>query len=509
MPVLIKGSGGMVSDGIINFPLSIQPTQPTPIRSGHIWINSSTLASKITYMSIQESLWGGTPNNSLQFVVGETSYNYFYTQELRTLTSGGNSITTVNSQNNGGTQEWLVGKSSEPIMEYKLSRPMIYSKVDGILDIETSYLWNGSTWVLLCQKGNYLAMGEMTNSRFYNNNGNSLSFSSSISGYQNSYYGTFNGDGTYYVTLGGVIKRTGDVFTKYFDIPQTIIGTNSLRYVARATTISSDGSILGVGYYAFNSINTSNNYFYDLAIYRNNGNGFDLIKEVSIATYMTGSSDMILTANDNGTAIGIAYPNGGSRVGALTVAFINGSVISTKNVPVAPIGGYFASWNHIRCIFFYGGNIYAQAVANGGENYRNGIFRATIDFSSNVIQEAIFLLNIDRYPISVHDHTLNKTNGELYYTATYASELILTCYSISENKVYSTKVESYVYGNGLATNLEGNKIAIVTNYGSGSNQSHYLNYYNISKSGTAINLSKIQTITFGDISFFGLSMCPN
>lgn len=505
----ICGVIGTGSSNVFDFPLSIQDTQPTPVKSGHIWVKSSTLASKITYMSIQESLWGGTPNNSLQFVVGETAYNYLYMKETKNLTSGGNYITTENRQNSGGTQEWVVCSSASPVVEYKLSRPMVYSTVNGVLDIETAYMWNGSSWVLLCQKGNYFAVNTgMRSMAIYNNNGTSLAYHSETT--IDSRYGHFNGDGTYYASYEGVLKRTGDVFTKYFDIPRNLT-LYDRSYSVSSVSISADGMTLGVTYYGYNS---NGKYNYALVVYKNNGSTFNVLDTISIGIDYTGGSDMQVVTNTNGTAIAVCYRNGNTG-SSICIVFIDGNNLTKVDCGTPAIGGYFGSWGKINCMWFYGNQIYIKGTATGGSSTDSGIFQNTLDFASKTVavNGRKYYIDSTTNNTTNYNHCVSKKDGGLYYVISNSVDVVTVYYyNISNNSIYSvTTPRSYAYCYGIAVNLTNDRLAIIGQTSSSSNN-YYIDYYSLYREDNAktLSLTELQRLSYSTSSSTGgLSFCPN
>lgn len=505
----ILGVTGTGSSNVFDFPLSIQDSQPTPVKSGHIWVKSSTLASKITYMSIQESLWAGTPNNSLQFVVGETAYNYIYMKETKRLTSGGNDITTENRQNNGGSQEWIVCSSTSPVVEYKLNRPMVYSTVNGVLDIETAYMWNGSAWVLLCQKGNYLAVDTGTSSMaIYNNNGNSLAYHSETK--IDSRDGHFSGDGTYYASYGGVLKRTGDVFTKYFDIPRNMTLYND-SYSVSGVSISADGMTLGVTYYGYGS---NGKYNYALVVYKNNGSTFNVLDTISIGIDYTGGSDMQVVTNANGTAIAVCYRNGNTG-NSICIVFIDGNNCTKVNCGAPAVGGYFGAWDKINCMWLHGNQIYIKGSATGGSSKDQGIFINTLDFTNKTVAVNGRKLSMDTtsYYSPKYNHCVSTKDGGLYYVIPSSSDVVtLYYYNISNNSIYSLiTARKYEYCYGVAVNLTNDRLAILGKTSSSSNN-YYLDYYSLSRDDNAktLTLTELQRLTYSNSSSgYGMSFCPH
>ena len=307
----VKLTGTGASFKILDFPLSIQDTQPTAVRAGHIWVKSSTLASQITSISIQEGLNAGVANNSLQFVVSETGTSYISVSETKNLTSGGNNIAVGHTQNNGGGQEWIVSNNS---VVYKLNKPMIYSKIGGVLDIETAYMWNGSSWILLCEKGSYAIFVNYTGIEIYNKIGDTFSLSQTFT---DTGYGTVRSlppnisrDGRLFINGTKVYKRIGDTYSLYYTFPTGSTNFNGTVIQNIARLVTPDGSrIILVGYTVVNS----NTYQYRVATYVDNGTtivpeslspvyaNFDLTS----AQFNSGHGAHKFVVNDAGTFVAV------------------------------------------------------------------------------------------------------------------------------------------------------------------------------------------------------------
>lgn len=299
---LPQGGGGGVKE-LYDFPLSIQTAQPTAIRSGHIWVKSN-IASSINTIKIVEAISAGEPNGTLLLVVGDLAYRNYSTSHPKVLTGGGSKQLSVADSNT--SNDWLVQSINESngtiTSTTYFKRPMVYSKVGGILDIEDAYMWNGSSWVQLSQKGSYI--GYVSN--YSTSNGHSITFSvynfntstnelvfnteytlkgsSSMSFYN----AKFTRDGMYLVFRNYVYKRVGDVFTLYFTAPND------------GMTISEDGQVLAVVI----ASSTRSGF----RVYENNGSTFVLKKTVEFTSNNYASLKTKCCVSGDGKSILLAYP---------------------------------------------------------------------------------------------------------------------------------------------------------------------------------------------------------
>lgn len=383
----VLGIAGTGSSDVLNFPLSIQDTQPTAVRNGHIWIKSSTLASQITSAIIVESLNAGAANNSLQFVVGESATSYLWLQNRdKKLTSGGNYISTQIVANNGGSQDWTVGVIGN-IMEYKLNRPMVYSKINNVLDIETAYMWNGSSWIMLSQKGTYICVGASTRTSVFNTVNGALT---------NEVFSVANAgtilettrDGTFIKVLNTFYKRVGDVISQHFTPPTS---ENSRNLMSSA--ISGDGSTIACKY--------GSQTAWHINIYKNTGSGFTKLTQLDFTSSAQGGSHETMMINTQGTLIVFTQLSGTSgnytlySIFASGDTYVKGTTISAYGVnAISPDDNYMIintqdnnrytaisytiDYNNRTFIrnkdFYYNGSYFYHGFTN---DVRNTIFRGT------------------------------------------------------------------------------------------------------------------------------------
>lgn len=166
--------------------------------------------------TIDEAIRATDWNNDNRYygIVDTTDNNYILHYVPKKLTDG--TIIDIANRHLNRDIASLVLKDSNSTGEYAkkyghgyylhafIKNPRIYSRINGVVDMETAYRWNGSSWQYLSQKGHYV----ITNGQIWNRIGDNLSLHSSQSGFTPF---DISKDGTYIITTEGyLIKRTGD-----------------------------------------------------------------------------------------------------------------------------------------------------------------------------------------------------------------------------------------------------------------------------------------------------------
>jgi hypothetical protein len=320
---------GTLDTEIYNFPLSIQDTAPTALAVGHIWVKSSTLESKVVFTPIYEAVNAGAPNGTLMFVTGSMSAQYNSIAQVKKTTGGKGTNFSVNNPGNP-LADWIVSTNSGTM---KFPKPMVYSKIDGVVDIETAYMWSGSSWVLLSQKGNYLfslsGFSNYSGGGYYNYlyNGpagfrlnTTVPVAGTGSATTNAYMNhcmkrSYSSDGTYVVLSDVVYKRTGDVFAQYFTIPPTITISGATNIIRQPfIVLSRNGQRLMVTYvYVYGGAT-----YTAIAVYVNNGSTFVLSTIITGIGYIAGQSSGMnntdLMTNLDGSFFAIGAVNGSNSL---------------------------------------------------------------------------------------------------------------------------------------------------------------------------------------------------
>lgn len=359
--------------GLYTFNTYISEEMPTPENQGDIWIVSS-LSNSFTVAKIAEAISAGDVDGTLTFLVGDTYYQSTTISQIKALKTGGN-VTLTLTDINDNTVDWVV--SNQSIEGFttliKMKRPMVYSKLAGILDVETAYMWSGTAWVPLSQKGSYvIAFGNSTNYpvTVINKAGDTFAFNTTLSPnvYQNRC--ELSSDGTYLNAGTKIYKRTGDVFTLYYTIDK-----ENYNYIY-GVQMSKDGSTLAVYRYTLDG-----SYFKSVKVYKNNGTTFEL--DTTLHTENTGNTVTGVTIpiiNNNGTVM--ALQKEGS--GAFSVYFKNSSGQWIEEIISLPIASPVRPFTFSRD----GAYLLLSYVHSSG-NY--GLGRFKVNYSTKKLENLTLL----------------------------------------------------------------------------------------------------------------------
>ena len=275
-----KGGSGSLKE-MFTFPLSIQTAEPTPVDTNHIWIKNDTKMPFAIDEAIRASDWGG--DNRYYGIVDSTDTNYMQFEGPKKLTDG-SAIGMTNRHIGKDATSWNLGvgeyakKYGKAYYANNQSKwPRIYSRINGTIDMEDAYRWNGSAWYPLSQKGSYL-FGYSHDCRLYNNAGGILSPHSDIIGSTWINDAEFSRDGQFLCIIKStstdsdmihLFSRTGDSFNEV-SVPYNITG---YKYWVCFTP---DSQYMIIG-------STSSGQ-----IYKRNGNSFSLLKTLADAGISTG-----------------------------------------------------------------------------------------------------------------------------------------------------------------------------------------------------------------------------
>jgi hypothetical protein len=264
------------AEGLYNFPLSIQDDQPTAIRAGHIWVKSATLKAQINNVYIVDYPRATDGNGSLILAVGDRTYlNQSYIQS-KALTDG--SIKGFGDGINTSVEAtWTVSRDTNGASQFINYRPpMVYSKVGGVQDIETAYMWDGSSWVMLSQKGNYVLVAGYDLLKLNNISGEATTEVQNLAlPYNSSVAVSVTADGTYMVRNDSIFKRSGNLYAAYpfnknyiaYGVSDYIKANNYPKFA-----FTGDGSALLVALICGNG--TPNQFEVTLLTFKNDGSTF-------------------------------------------------------------------------------------------------------------------------------------------------------------------------------------------------------------------------------------------
>lgn len=322
--VSIFGKAGTLAqaEGLYNFPISIQDAQPTAVRSGHIWVKSGTIKGSITAIKIVETPLATESNGTLMLAVGElATYNMSFTHNKVLTSSESKNFSVADITDNSA--DWVVSVNTNGMTQsIKYHRPMVYSKIGGVLDIETAYMWNGSSWVLLSQKGQYFLQCSYSTVKFYNVTGESISEGQTLT-VPNNGYERISKDGTYLLVQRNMYKRNGDVYSAYtFNQTITIFGSSTMIYDCNC--ISGDGQVL----YNVSELKDGSYYRLYLLKFVNNGSAFVLHSYIPIRTTTSTSSGEFygnsVETNHSGSVVAVSYrPASGTSMSYTALAFVS------------------------------------------------------------------------------------------------------------------------------------------------------------------------------------------
>ncbi len=517
----IFGVTGTMDPRTLNFPLSIQTTQPTALKSGHIWVNSSDGAS-YTSLIIDEAMTASMPNGTLLFQVSSLD-NYYYSFSNDQIDTSGVSRS-ISMTNTNGASEWTVISGTG--RTFTLPKPLVYSKLGGVVYIEEAYMWDGSAWVLLCNKDKYFVYLNRDNNtcpvRVYNyTNTPSITKHSDIftttvtatgvtrmsknGNYIFTRYETYN-TSIQYSTPIYFYKRTGDTFTSF--------GSSVFVSYPDYTDywISDDGQYFGVAYYNPTAPKV-NGYAYievTLRIYQNNGTGWTLVNTITqnhkynIGYDAYGYYPINLTSNSDGSAwlVGLNY-----RIAYTTPSYGSAIFTAFKNSDGSFSWGTTVDSNPMQTgtLKFWNNQIYGYVFLNtqASSSYNYYIFKGTVDYTNKTLNGST--------PIetnSTSTYILGTTSaGVLYYLKGVTS---LYCY----NFLTSTTLGYISIPSNILTTL-GAGAGIINSEGSvmffdTGQYSIRVVKPTINESGLITALTLVTNIPSSDIGIYSLyfNICP-
>jgi len=285
---------------IFNFPLTISETEPTPLATGHIWVDHADV-SDFTNVVLDDSARVSYTNGYLMLIVDDTNNGEDNITQPKKVSGQSVTFESHRYSQNSDTLSWQVGNYNKAgtISDIKRKYPVVYSRLDDVLNIETAYVWNGSAWVMISQQGSYLAVASYGSPyiTIYNHSGDTFPSTTTPSAFPTGVGRgcAFSSDGTYLAVAHDIspyiliYKRSGDTFTKLAD-PATLPTGNAL-----GCAFSADGTYLAVAHG-----NTSP----WLTIYKRSEDTFTKLSDP--ATLPTGASQGCAFSSD-GTYLAVAH----------------------------------------------------------------------------------------------------------------------------------------------------------------------------------------------------------
>lgn len=249
--------------GIINFPLTVSASQPSPIRSGHVWVNTTRVTSNPSGgVYVKDTITADLPNNSLIFIVDK--------MDKSNLGTWGkvNSTNAFLGWNNDAVTPWAAGYNLGKYELY-LPYPLVYTKINGTIYIENAYVWDGSKWILVSNADKYflgldggsggsnyqrlIAANWIGDNLVYKDTSlGATSFGEPLSMSKNGKFMAKSLSGGYILEI---YSRTGDTFKLFQTIHKDSLATyfsGTAPLIPNSVVFSADGS-----YMAFMTGNTS------------------------------------------------------------------------------------------------------------------------------------------------------------------------------------------------------------------------------------------------------------
>ncbi|MGN1124681.1 MAG: hypothetical protein ACI4SM_00705 [Candidatus Gastranaerophilaceae bacterium] len=465
------------SGGITNFHLTISTSQPSPIDVGHIWVNTSRVSNPRCY--IVPYIYDSIPNNSVIFVVGTYANMYYWG-----LNNANGYETEIYNQ--GSTRGWRAGYKSGSF-ETWLPTPMVYTKVDNIIYIETTYMWNGSTWICVSNADKYLMgmsyggnliIGNITNNLITEKNtgikmvSNNFTVSKNgemMASHSNSYGYGFS-----------IAKRIGDTFSMLQEVSKETIASivnksNEDEVAVRKILFSSDARYMlvfvntdypqGYGDYIVTSMHMIR---YKL---NNNKTQYDLLGDIVINN--NNEQHGIFNAdasNDLSTIVVSDFFGAGCRttvyIGDIEAGYVRNDNMydhgKQANVAVSPNGVYafVADTEHSTQLAIYIDKNTYKAYFGEVKNYSSYIEGQAMKIrndgevllctqsssNGNNFTMGHFKINWDGVNVTCTDYVINKDIASFSNTLStfkYISDII---FNDDKNQCYAVVLTSNSYG---------------------------------------------------------------
>lgn len=490
MPVKLPSLGGgggssssLLLDGI-NFPLTISKTQPTAIRAGHIWVDSDK-DSKITNVKILETLNTGEANGTLMFIVGDLANHSLSFSNILKTTNGSSKTVSISNTTSTVASWSIMSETGDASSSLKVNNPIVYSKIDGLLEIETAYMWNGSSWISISQKGSYLAYVDSETTikiQNYNASTNELTNNTSITipglGLQNV---KFTRNGVYFIAGDKVYKKSGDVFTLYYSIPTYVNGYYGL--VSKNSSLSEDGLIL--------IIPQQNGATVGFVAMQNNGSTFVFKQYATIGSTATNTTAITVNAcvSASGTSVLLSYPVSGSSgtyTGTAIDLFIStNGTFQSSGTRIDSFVGSSSSFQVKMTSCPFNDTLFAYQANDSYSSTSDSCCSLTVNLTSKTYTRTVLHsgTNYTYLTLGWIDNIL------IYYQYNYSSSV--TSYvgkDIVTNTAYTITLDGVSSMNGFVMHSNNNR---ATSW----NSSNTGNILQVTKSGTTITLKSLKSYT--------------
>lgn len=281
--------GGSILD--YDFPLTISLVQPSPLANDHIWIKSDAQLNVIIDDVIRAS------DDNCYCIISAQDHGLVEIQtNKRKKLSDGSKIEKLIERHQGdfyssGTttlSSARTAKSGGISVNSLVYKPRVYSKINGIVQMEDAFIWNGSTWEQISYKGKSLLAGNKMYDVVASDTYQSISLPAILLEHS-----CISRDKKTLCIDTKVYVRTGNAFT----LKQT------MSY--KITSVSDDGSVITCLYI------DSNKFAHALIYYLNSSGTYvlanDFISSGSFGTYDTLLNRAMCKVSPDGNYVAFLY----------------------------------------------------------------------------------------------------------------------------------------------------------------------------------------------------------
>lgn len=160
--------GGGKAFDILNFPLSVQPEQPTAKAVGHVWVKlTADEAAQITHVVMDDAIRLNYTDGYLIFKLPDAGVGYESITQPKKTTSGVKLPFAFLHQPET-IPEWQAGYTEE-IADIKYPWPSVNYRLGGSLKPAEAFAWDGVQWVQFSFNSSYIVVpgGYPGNKAFY------------------------------------------------------------------------------------------------------------------------------------------------------------------------------------------------------------------------------------------------------------------------------------------------------------------------------------------------------
>lgn len=130
-------------------------TETVPLKNGHIWV----IGNESDYNSVKICDSVTMDSNGLLYIKVPSMISGSETiTQVKKVGSTKLTLSSIHTAPTGISLPWNVGSSNKNgnIVDINMQDPVIYSRIADIVDMNTAYRWDGSSWKMISQTGHYL-----------------------------------------------------------------------------------------------------------------------------------------------------------------------------------------------------------------------------------------------------------------------------------------------------------------------------------------------------------------